>query len=158
MSGGMGVSVSGGTGVLVSVGTGVFVGIGVRVLVGMGVSVGCGMGVFVMGSGRGRRVLVGPPKVGNGKLKGVFDTVEVGPIVKVDVGGRVGVDVASSSENACRVIAAAVFKFETTESKTSAGSRAMAVAIFKSCSAIRETEQSRLMPMAPAKKTQKSPR
>lgn len=78
--------------------------------------------------------------------------------MKVDVGGRVGVELASSSENASRVEAAAVFKFSTTESSTSAGSRAMAVATFKSCSAIPETEQSRLIPIRPAKKTHNSPR
>ena len=88
----------------------------------------------------------------------MFDAVIVGAIVMVDVGGRVGVDVASSSENACRVMAAAVFKFDTTESKTSAGCSAIAVAIFRSCSAMLETEQSRLIPRAPAKNTHRSPR
>ena len=88
----------------------------------------------------------------------MFETVEVGASVNVDVGGGVGVEVASNSENAWRVIAAAVFKFETTESSTSAGWRAMAVATFRSCKATLETEQSMLIPRSPAKKTHSRPR
>ena len=64
--GATGVSVSGG-GVSVVVGTGVFVGFGVGVLVGgTDVRVGGGSGISVsVGSGRGRRVLVGPRGVIN---------------------------------------------------------------------------------------------
>ncbi len=160
VSGGIGVSV-GVTGVLVgscvSVGViGVFVGgMGVRVG-GTAVLVG-GTGVFV-GSRRGRRVGVGPLTVGNRKAVGVRGaTVAVG--LDVIVGGMVGVDVATSSENACIVSAPAVFKLEAAESMMSPGAKATAVwAASRSCIAIPETEHNRLRPSAPATKTARRPR
>ena len=110
--------------------------------------------------GLGRRVLVGSPRAGNRKITGVLDTVTVklGLDVTVSVGRSVGVDVAASSAKACMVSAPAVFKFETNESSTSAGCMAMAVATFRSCIAIPETEHSRLIPRMPAAKTHTSPR
>lgn len=83
---------------------------------------------------------------------GVGDRVEVGIWVGVVVG------VNTSAGKASRVSAAAVFKFDTTESRTSAGSIAMAVAIFRSCIAIPETEHSRLIPRAAAPTIARSPR
>jgi hypothetical protein len=141
----------------------VLVGTGEFVQVGTGVLVGGGSGVLVgtaVGMSLGRRVLVGSPRVGNRKISGVLDavTVKLGLGVTVSVGRRVGVDVAASSANACMVNAPAVFKFETNESTTSAGFMAMAVATFRSCIAIPETEHSRLIPRMPAKKTHTSPR
>ena len=167
---GGGISVVGGIGVIsvgvigVSVGvTGVFVGVTGVSVGGIGEFVQVGTGVLVgmsVGVGPGWRVLVGSPRVGNRKITGVLDTVAVklGLDVTVSVGGSVGVDVAASSAKACMVSAPAVFKFETNESSTSAGCMAMAVATFRSCIAIPETEHSRLIPRMPAKKTHTSPR
>ena len=141
----------GGRGVLVSVG-----GTGESVQVGTGV-LGGGTDVFV-GSGLGRRVLVGPLNVGNRKAVGVRGaTVAVG--LDVIVGGKVGVDVGISSANACFVSAPAVFKLDTAASTISPGANATAVVdSFRSCIAIPETEHNKLIPSAPATKTARRPR
>jgi hypothetical protein len=147
----------------VLLGTGVSVGGLVAVLVGVlvggiGVRVRVGTGVFV-GSGLGRRVLVGSLDVGKINTTGVLDIATVGLAVNVGCGGgSVEVEVAASSENASRVTAAAVFKFSTKDSTTSPASRAMAVATFRSCTAMPETEHNRLIPRIPARKTHSNPR
>lgn len=85
-------------------------------------------------------------------------TLRVGVGVEVGTVEAVTVGVATNSANACMVIAPAVFIFEMKESTTSAGCSAMAVATFRSCIAILETEHSRLIPRAPAAITASSPR
>jgi len=152
--GGIGVAVLTGVavGATVGVGTGVFVcGIGVRV---GGTAVCVGMSV-----GLGRRVLVGSLEVGNRKAVGVRGATVVGNNVTVDVGRSVEVEVGISSTNASIVSAPAVFRLETAAFTMSPGFKATEVcAASRSCIAIPETEHKRLIPMAPATKTAKSPR
>ena len=159
---GIGVSVSIGVGV----GKAVSIGVGVSTRVAVGASVAVGTGVRVGGTsvpvgmcvGLGRRVLVGSLEVGNLKAVGRGATV-VGKDVTVCVGRRVGVDVGMSSTNACLVRAPAVFRLETAAFTMSAGCKARAVVdCLRSSIAMPETEQSRLIPIAAATKTARSPR
>jgi hypothetical protein len=154
--GGMSVG-DGGISVGVLVGRSVFVGTGEFVQVGTGVLVGAGTAVLV-GAGLGRRVLVGPLKVGNRKAVRVIGVSEaVG--LEVIVGRRVRVAVGINSAIACSVNAPAVFKLLTAESTIFSGWKAPAVAdSFRSWMAIPETEHNRLIPIAPATKTASRPR
>jgi len=159
-------------GSVVSVGVGgsgvsvVGIGVTVSTRVAVGASVAVGTGVRVGGTavpvgmrvGLGRRVLVGSLEVGNLKAVGSGATV-VGKDVTVCVGRSVGVEVGMSSANACIVRAPAVFRLETAAFTMSAGCKARAVVdCLRSSIAMPETEHSRLIPIAPATKTARSPR
>jgi hypothetical protein len=91
-------------------------------------------------------------------VEGALVNVGLELAVSVGLGEGDKVGVAASWENASRVIAAAVFRLEKTDSSTSCGSIAMAVATLRSCMAIPETEHSRLIPRRPAANTHNNPR